>query len=120
MSWPTNSARRGGMARLLLAHVEDEFLLARRLRQEVVAGLAAERLEVLHGAGIGGDHAQHLARRHFVQRLARAQDGQRAVHAASVELLVVADVAHGCLRAVGGWVFILGMSDMTRAVVKPS
>src|SRR5690349_11904660 len=97
MSWPTKAARRFTFAALLLAQEEGEFLLGRGLREELVAGLLREGLEILHRAGVGGDDAQHLAGGHLVQRLAGAQDRQRAIHSARVQLLVVGGGGHGRL-----------------------
>src|ERR1700687_1419595 len=108
MSWPTNTARRVDMARLLLAHVEHEFLLPFRLRQQRIAGLLRERLEVLYRARVGRHDAQYLAADHLVERLARAKDRQGTVHPPGVELFVVSHDGHGRLRSR----IILAMSNI--------
>src|SRR5687767_612448 len=82
-------ARRARATRaLLFPHEESEFFVRFRLRDELVPGLARERLEILHGAGIGGENLEDLTRLHVGQRLLRAQDRQRAVQTARVEFLV--------------------------------
>src|ERR1044071_249408 len=58
------------------------------MRDELVSGLPRERLEVLHRAGIGREHLEDLARLHVGQGLLGAQDGQRAVQSARIELFV--------------------------------
>ena len=57
-------------------------------RQQGIAGLPGERLEILHRTGIRRQNAQHLARAHVGQRLFRPQNRQRTVQAARVEFLV--------------------------------
>src|SRR6476646_1703576 len=68
-------------------HEEGEFG-AFRMREELVARLLAECLEVLHGAGIGRHHLQHLAGAEVTQRLFRAQDRKGTVEPANIELPV--------------------------------
>ena len=63
-----------------------EALLA--VRDELVSGLARERLEVLHRTRVGGEHLQHLPGLQLGERLLGAQDRQRAVQPAGVEFLV--------------------------------
>src|SRR4051812_7247343 len=58
------------------------------MRQQLVAGLATEGLEVLHRARVGGHHLQHLARREVAQDLLGAKDGERAIEAAHVEFAI--------------------------------
>src|SRR5205085_2786873 len=74
-------------SRLALLHEEGEFGSV-RVREQLVAGLLAERLEVLHRARIGRHDLEHLARRKVAQHLFRAKDGQWAVESADVELSV--------------------------------
>src|SRR6476619_4614516 len=58
------------------------------MRQQLVAGLLAERLEVLHGARVRRHHLEHLPCREVAKRLLRAQDGKGTVEPANVELPV--------------------------------
>src|SRR5690606_24425120 len=97
MSCPTKAAPRARSmgAALLLADEEDVFVAGRLAGQERVAGLLRERLEILRRARIGRDDPQHLARGERRERLLGAQNGERAVEAACVELLVVVRCSHG-------------------------
>jgi UTP--glucose-1-phosphate uridylyltransferase len=63
----------------------DEVRAGGLLLDQFVAGLAGERLEVAHRAGVGRDHAQHVAAGEVGQRLLGLQDRQRAVQSAGVE-----------------------------------
>ena len=63
-------------------------LLGFAVLQQLVAGLAREGLEVLHRAGVGGEHLEHLAGLQVGEGLLGAQDRQRAIQPARVELLV--------------------------------
>src|SRR3954470_1945084 len=78
----------GRSASLLLLHEEGEFLARRVAREEQVAGLARESLEVLDRARVGGEHLQHLPGLQVGQRLLRLQDRQRAVETPGVQFLV--------------------------------
>src|SRR6185295_10053405 len=69
-------------------HEKGELLGGFGVRDQLVAGLPRERLEVFYGAGIGGEHFQNLPRLHVGQRFLGAQDRQRAVQPARVEFLV--------------------------------
>src|SRR5664279_6382196 len=73
---------------LLALHEEFEFLVLFRAGEQFIAGLLGKRGKVLHRTWIGGDDAQHLARREFGQRLLGTQNGKRAVQSAGVEFLV--------------------------------
>ena len=53
--------------------------------QQVVAGLAAERLEVRDRGAVGGEHAQAVAGRERAQRLVGAEHRQGTAHALHVE-----------------------------------
>src|SRR5690606_2897489 len=56
------------------------------LRQQGIARLAAECLEIAFGMRVGGDHLEHLTRFHGGQCLLGAQDRQGALQARSVDL----------------------------------
>src|SRR4030095_2949287 len=97
----------------LFLHEEGELAIGLVVREQLVAGLAREGLEVLHRARVGGKHLQHLARLQIGQRLFRAQDGKRAVQPAGIEFLVE---IHGnrprasqykMLRTMGYWLLMV-------------
>jgi hypothetical protein len=70
--------------------VVNEFLVDGLLREEIVAGLLSEGLEVAHRSGIRCQDLQHLAAGHVRQRFFGAQDRQRAIQAArSISLSTV-------------------------------
>src|SRR5689334_2834581 len=70
-----------------LLHEEGE-LGTFAVREELVARLLAERLEVLHGTGVCRHDLQYLARVQVTQHLLRPEDGQRTVESAHVELAI--------------------------------
>src|SRR5690349_19059217 len=70
-----------------LLHEEGE-LGPLRGGEQLVAGLAAEGLEVLHRAGIGRHDLEHLPGGKVAERLLGTQDGKRAIEPAHVEFAV--------------------------------
>src|SRR4029079_5915515 len=87
-SSPLARTRLHPAVRSFVLHEKRELLIGFGVRDQFVAGLLAERLEVLHPARIGGECFQHLPAAHVAQRFLRAQDRQRAVQAAGVQFLV--------------------------------
>src|SRR3954454_22641687 len=96
----TPTKRRWQPPASLFLHEEGEFAVRFGVRQQLVAGLAREGLEILHRARVGGEDLEHLARAQVGQRLLRAQDWKRAIQSARVEFLVEVHGRFGSTRSI--------------------
>lgn len=74
--------------KLFALHEENEFLILLRLREQIIAGLFGESLEVAHRTGVGRRDAQYLSTRHIRQSLLGFQYRQRTIQTARIQLSV--------------------------------
>jgi hypothetical protein len=79
-----------------LAPEKFELAFVFGMREQRIAGLPGERLEILYRPGVGGQDAQHLAGSHIGEGFFCAQDGQRAVEPAGIEVFVKVHARSGC------------------------
>lgn len=83
---PANTVKNNTLTTLDVMYLN--LIVTRLLRQQGIAGLLAEGLEIPTRMRVGGQHGQHLPAFQLSQRFLGAQDRQGAIQPPGVDFLI--------------------------------